>query len=69
LVISVTAFENKLDLNVSNKKSLTNKDESSGIGLHNVKLRLALLYGTDYKLAITETDDTYLCRLTLNLQA
>jgi two-component system LytT family sensor kinase len=69
LVISVTAFENKLDLNVSNKKSLTNKDESSGIGLHNVKLRLALLYGTDYKLAITETDDTYLCHLTLNMQA
>jgi two-component system LytT family sensor kinase len=68
LRISVTAFENKLDLEVSNKKSVTNKDESSGIGLRNVQLRLGLLYGADCKLGIKEDDDTYLCHLTLNLQ-
>jgi two-component system LytT family sensor kinase len=69
LSISVTAFENRLDLEVLNTKSATNKDESSGIGLLNVKLRLDLLYGADSKLAVTETEDTYLCHLTLNLQA
>lgn len=68
LSISVNAENGRLHLKVFNRKGLVNKDESSGIGLQNVKLRLELLYTSRYVLDVVETGDTYLCDLTLNLQ-
>ncbi|WP_207429213.1 sensor histidine kinase [Pedobacter sp. SYSU D00535] len=56
-----------LQFNVWNKKSLQNKDLTSGIGLNNVKRRLELLYPGKYKLNITDTPSVYYCELSLDL--
>ncbi|MFD2161825.1 sensor histidine kinase [Paradesertivirga mongoliensis] len=65
--ISVRILNNQLHFEIQNKKSLLNKDESSGIGLSNVKRRLDLLYVGKYALDIEEDLDTYYCKLDLNL--
>ncbi len=57
----------KLFFKVSNKKSSQNKDETGGIGLHNVKRRLDLIYKDQYCLHIDDRNDIYNCELYLNL--
>lgn len=44
------------------------KDKTSGIGLHNVKRRLNLLYGNRYSLLINDIDNWFTVSLQLNLQ-
>ena len=43
----------------------TNRTERSGIGLRNIRQRLALLYGTRASLQIAESESTYTVNLTL----
>jgi LytS/YehU family sensor histidine kinase len=66
--ININILQNDLQFDIWNKKSLFNKDESSGIGLSNVKRRLDLLYAHQYDLSISEDIDTYYCKLSLNIQ-
>jgi LytS/YehU family sensor histidine kinase len=57
-----------LFFSVFNKVSKQNseiKDESSGIGLANVRRRLELLYPNQHELNIHEKDDSYLVELTI----
>lgn len=63
--INIRINNNELKFDIRNKKSRLNKDESSGIGLSNVKRRLDLLYPGDYVLNIEEDNETYYCRLIL----
>lgn len=56
-----------LNFNVRNRKSIQNKDDTSGIGLNNVKRRLELLYPGNYELEIVEDKNTYNCKLKLIL--
>jgi sensor histidine kinase YesM len=59
---------NELTFHVANKKgSVLNekKDESSGIGLANVKRRLELLYPANHKLAVKESDSDFEITLTI----
>lgn len=65
--INININNNKLLFDIHNKKSLLNKDESSGIGLSNVKRRLDLLYLHQYDLQVQEDDDFYYCRLSLKI--
>jgi two-component system LytT family sensor kinase len=44
------------------------KDKSSGIGLHNVRRRLELLYKEDYKLDIMQNDNVFIANLKLKLK-
>lgn len=67
IAISVLIEPNRLKFKVSNKKSLMNKDEASGIGLNNVKRRLELLYSGKYALEIFDNDSTYSSELSLDL--
>ena len=67
--INIHVDGNNLLFNIWNKKSPYNKDESSGIGLNNVKRRLDLLYDGKYSLHVYEEDESYSCRLSLNLEA
>ncbi len=57
-------------LEVENSKSGIQgvNDTISGIGLHNVKKRLELLYGDKYCLEINNTDTRYYTKLTINLK-
>ena len=52
---------------VSNKKSTHQKDDTSGIGMNNVKRRLDLIYGDKYSLKILNNEDFYSCELSLVL--
>jgi hypothetical protein len=65
--ITIEILTGELHFSSYNQKSLLNKDESSGIGLNNVKRRLDLLYSGKYKLDISDTDDTYFCKLHLSI--
>lgn len=68
IVLHVTA--NRLDFNVVNKFSAMpqSKDNSSGIGLSNVRARLDLLYRKAYQLTVEENEDIFSVRLLLELK-
>ncbi len=51
--------------NQVSKQNLEIKDESSGIGLANVRRRLELLYPDQHELKIDEKEDSYLVELTI----
>ena len=58
----------ELTFHVANKKGATlheKKDESSGIGLANVKRRLELLYPNNHSLIVKESDATFEIILTI----
>ena len=65
--LSIDIKENHLEFNICNKKNQYNKDDTSGIGLNNVRRRLDLLYPKKYRLKISETDLNYYCQLSLDL--
>ncbi|HAO47988.1 MAG TPA: sensor histidine kinase, partial [Runella sp.] len=56
-----TVANSKLPINA------THSDESSGIGLQNVKRRLELSYPDSFELEVENTTDEYCVRLKLNL--
>jgi two-component system LytT family sensor kinase len=61
--IHLSYLDKKLTFSVKNKANPASKtekkDESSGIGLANVKRRLELLHPDNYELTIKEENDTY----------
>jgi sensor histidine kinase YesM len=65
--IHLSYQNNTLKFTVKNKANpaskLEKKDESSGIGLANVKRRLELLHPENYVLDIEDNNDTYLIHL------
>ena len=65
--ILIAVEEKYLTFDISNKKSLFNKDRSSGIGLTNVRRRLDLLYSGKFVLAIEESGSMYFCKLSLSI--
>jgi two-component system, LytTR family, sensor kinase len=65
--INIEIDGSMLSFDIRNKKSQLNKDESSGIGLSNVRRRLALLYPGKYSLDVEEGRDWYYCKLKLDL--
>ncbi|MBC7913804.1 MAG: histidine kinase [Pyrinomonadaceae bacterium] len=65
--IGIDIDNNTLVFELWNKKGGLNKDETSGIGLNNVKRRLDLLYHQKYLLTIDEQKSSYYCKLSLDL--
>jgi two-component system, LytTR family, sensor kinase len=68
--ISLTVKEEVLDFRVSNKfdaETDTSKDESSGIGLNNVRSRLTILYPKRHELRINTGKKMFSIHLTLQL--
>jgi two-component system LytT family sensor kinase len=61
--------EHTLDFTIVNRYSDTHhsKDKNAGIGLQNVKNRLALLYPDKHRLSITSDADTFIVHLNLVL--
>lgn len=69
--ISLSAVNNQLHFLVENKYDIESKakDKTSGIGLANVKRRLALLYPAIHTLHISDKDGRYIVNLTINFKA
>ncbi len=70
--IELQAKNGALDFTVRNRYSAQTeevKDNTSGIGLTNVRRRLNLLYGQRHRLQIDTKDDWFLIHLHLNLPA
>ena len=66
--IELTDTAKELNFHVANKKGAVineKKDESSGIGLANVKRRLELLYPTNHELTVKESDSNFEITLTI----
>ncbi|MEO7311156.1 MAG: histidine kinase [Chitinophagaceae bacterium] len=67
LIMKLFVAANTLKFVCINKISDGKKDESSGIGLQNVRRRLDLLYPGNYTLNVDQTTEQYSTQLTINL--
>lgn len=67
LQVQLVVEQSRLIFNVKNMKNLDNKDFSGGIGMDNVKRRLALLYPGSHQLTITDGEEFYKSELVLLL--
>jgi two-component system LytT family sensor kinase len=67
MIIDMVLDGQTLHFKVINKKSELNKDEAGGIGLDNVKKRLALIYPDNHKLHIEHQGQLFTVQLTINL--
>lgn len=70
VVIDLHVWDNTLHLSVKNSvhgRSGRNDTNTEGIGLRNVKRRLALLYGDRHELNVTTNDGEYAISLTIQL--
>lgn len=67
LQVQLVVENSRLIFNVKNMKNLDNKDFSGGIGMDNVKRRLALLYPGSHQLTITDGEEFYKSELVLLL--
>ena len=67
LIIELSVAQNELNFIVVNKKGSFIKDDSSGIGLDNVKKRLSLVYGARQQLKINDAAVLFTIKLTINL--
>lgn len=65
--VNLTVLNNKLHFESTNSIRISNKDESSGIGLRNIYRRLDLLYPDNYALEIQENTKQYRVSLKINL--
>ena len=66
-VITITVKRGELLLYTKNKINQHQKDTSSGIGLENVRKRLALLYPDKHTLHVKQDGEYYICNLTIKL--
>lgn len=64
--INVACDDNVVDFNCVNTYSKDDNKQSPGIGLQNIKRRLALLYTNDYELNIQHDDHLYKVNLSLH---
>ena len=65
LIINLLNFNNELSFMVENKKGLYQKDKLHGIGIANLKRRLALIYPDRHFFDIEESERSYKATLTI----
>jgi ligand-binding sensor domain-containing protein/sensor histidine kinase YesM len=66
IIINLDVLDNSINFEVINycqKNDTSNKDQTGGIGLTNIKRRLELLYPNKFKLDILNTEETYHVKL------
>lgn len=69
IAIKIDIEPDKIIFKVTNKINQNNKDESGGIGLHNVKRRLDLFYRNQYCLEIDNQPGFYATKLQLDFES
>ena len=68
ITIKLDASTEQIDFTVTNKKNKHKIIESSGIGNHNLKQQLELLYKDKYTLKIDDLEETYSCAIKILLK-
>ena len=63
---SLVAQTDILLFNVQNRKRQAEKDADGGIGIHNIRKRLELLYPGRHRLAISETEEAFSVHLEIS---
>ena len=66
-VIKISVTGNELDMQTTNKINNSQKEQSGGIGVSNVRQRLELVYPGSYSLQVERKDDIYSCNLHIKL--
>ena len=64
-IIRIDITAEGLELHTRNKIAKGNKDTTSGVGLDNLKNRLAILYPGEHTLYCAQEQDVYICNLKL----
>ncbi len=66
--IEISTIANTIEMTIANSKSKTviNKDDVGGVGLENVKRRLAIIYPEKHELEITDEENSYHVALKVN---
>ncbi len=67
ILLQVHIKEDELYFYLHNKKHHHNRDAGGGIGMHNVKRRLQLLYPGQYIMKVKDEKEDYSCELTLQV--
>jgi LytS/YehU family sensor histidine kinase len=67
LKISIGINGNQLLFHQKNKISISRKDNSSGIGIENVKKRLSIIYSEKHTLEILNNEEFYEVNLKIDL--
>ena len=67
LLVKIKNEGNKLILNQKNKIASSNKDQSTGIGIENVRKRLDILYPEKHRLKIDNDGEFYSVNLEIEL--
>ena len=67
ITLKLLVQNNELVFTVENSKLASKNHEKSGIGLQNVKRRLALSYANKYQLEVSDEENDYKIRLTLDI--
>lgn len=66
-VLTITQTKNSLVFESMNKINAFQKDKQQGIGIENIRKRLALHFPERHTLTITQTETSYFCNLTIEL--
>ena len=69
LHIRLSVSGRKMDFEIKNKKAKWTKEKAHGIGLENVRNRLALAYPGQHELAIKDTEEDYIVSVKINLES
>ncbi len=65
--IHLKVTDHQLNFSIENSINSYQKDEIGGIGIPNVQKRLDLLYGKNYSLDVSKTEDKFIVNLQLPL--
>lgn len=66
-ILTITQEKHRLVFETQNKINTYQKDKQQGIGIENIRKRLALHFPERHTLSITQTETSYLCNLTIQL--
>ncbi|MCW3087670.1 MAG: hypothetical protein JWQ78_1056 [Sediminibacterium sp.] len=66
IIIRVAVNDKRLDFYCRNKKNPGSKEISTGIGLQNIKKRLDIMYGANYRYHVTDEPEFYTVELTID---
>ena len=66
ILITIKALDEEIKFSTRNRKNKGEKEPSTGIGLPNIRRRLKLTYGNNYRLTVLDEEDLYYTELIIH---